>query len=149
MTDFKEWMAQVAAVPGPSEERLTQLHGADGIDGLTEGEAQTWLLRVMVDYRREPIGWQARVMVGRAGPECTGPVVVPAGSRFPQAVTAVMDQAQDLANITRRPVRVIHGVDGKPDRFLPTLAKFAPEMAGFTSPVWAAIPEPAQDTVLS
>ncbi len=149
MTDFKEWMAQVAAVPGPSEERLAQLHGADGIDGLTEGEAQAWLLRVMVDYQHEPIGWQARVMVGRAGPECTGPVVVPAGSRFPQAVTAVMDQAQDLANITRRPVRVIHGVDGKPDRFLPTLAKFAPDMARFTSPVWAAIPEPAQDTVLS
>ena len=88
-------------------------------------------------------------MVGRAGPECTGPVVVPAGSRFPAAVTAVMDQAQDLANITRRPVRVIHGVDGKPDRFLPTLAKFAPDMTGFTSPVWAAIPEPAEDTVLS
>jgi hypothetical protein len=60
-----------------------------------------------------------------------------------------MDQAQDLANITRRPVRVIHGVDGKPDRFLPTLAKFAPDMTGITSPVWAAIPEIVTETVSS
>ncbi|MFG2987016.1 hypothetical protein ACGFYQ_38195 [Streptomyces sp. NPDC048258] len=142
-------MAQVAAEPGPGEERLAQLYGGDGIDDLTEAEAQAWVLKVMVNYHREPIGWQAEVLVGRTGPECTGPVIVPAGGRFPQTVTAVMDQAQDLANTTRRPVRVIHGVNGKPDRFMPTLAKFAPDMTAITSPMWAAIPEPLVDAVSS
>ncbi|MFC9621114.1 hypothetical protein ACFTXM_14270 [Streptomyces sp. NPDC056930] len=133
-------MAEVAAQPGPGEERLGQLRGGDGIDGLSEAEAAAWLLRVMVDYQREPVGWQARVIVGRTGPECTGPV--PSGGRFLETVTAVMEQAQALADATRRPVRVIHGVDGKLDRFLPTLKKFAADIAPFTSPVWAAIPEP-------
>ncbi|MCX5345955.1 hypothetical protein [Streptomyces atratus] len=42
-----------------------------------------------------------------------------------------MDQAQALADATRKPVRGIHGVDGKPDRFLPTLKKFAADIAPF------------------
>ncbi|MEU2603030.1 hypothetical protein ABZ678_25965 [Streptomyces hirsutus] len=53
-----------------------------------------------------------------------------------------MDQAQALADTTRRPVKVTHGVDGKPDRFLPTLAKFAPDLRSIDSFVWAALPEP-------
>ncbi|MFD4861614.1 hypothetical protein [Streptomyces atratus] len=105
------------------------------ISGAPPSAAAAWLLRVMVDYHREPVGWQARVIVGRTGP-------VPSGGRFPETVTAVMEQAQALADATRRPVRVIHGVDGKPDRFLPTLKRFAADIAPFTSPVWAAIPEP-------
>ncbi|MFE7046640.1 hypothetical protein ACFU9X_47035 [Streptomyces atratus] len=60
-----------------------------------------------------------------------------------------LDQAQALADATRRPVRVIHGVDGKPGRFLPTLKKFAADIAPFTSPVWAAIPEPVAATASS
>ncbi|MFE5097062.1 hypothetical protein ACFRCI_43885 [Streptomyces sp. NPDC056638] len=41
----------------PGEERLDQLRGGNGIDGLSETEAAAWLLRVMVDYHREPVGW--------------------------------------------------------------------------------------------
>lgn len=140
MSDFEQWMTAVAATPGPGEARLDQLRDGDGINDLTEDEEAAWLLRVMVDYRREPAGWTAHVLVGITGPECAGPAT--AIGRFPATVTAVMDQAQALADATRRPVKVIHGVDGKPDKFLPTLAKHAADMGSFTSPVWAAMPEP-------
>lgn len=140
VTDFDDWMTEVAALPSPTEERLDELRGGEGIDGLSVPEIEAWLLRVMVEYRREPAGWHAEVMVGRSGPECTG--MVEAGGRFAATVTAVMDQAQALADTTRKPVKVIHGVDGTPDKFLPTLRRFAADMSSFTTPVWAAIPAP-------
>lgn len=57
---------------------------------------------------------------------------------------AVIDGShrQALADTTRRPVKVIHGVDGKPHRFLPALAKHAPGLRGVDSLVWVAVPEP-------
>ncbi|RZE14581.1 hypothetical protein C0Q66_00205 [Streptomyces albidoflavus] len=54
-----------------------------------------------------------------------------------------MDQAQALADATRRPVKVIHGVNGRPDRFLPTLAKHVPDLGDdIDTPVWVAFPAP-------
>ncbi|MFH8520263.1 hypothetical protein ACH4CE_35370 [Streptomyces gelaticus] len=38
--------------------------------------------------------------------------------------------------------RWIHGVDGKPHRFLPALAKHAPGLHGINSSVWVTFPEP-------
>lgn len=140
MSDFEQWITAVAATPGPGEERLDQLREGDGIDGLDENEQAAWLLRFIVDYTREPLGWRARVLVGRVAPECAGPAT--GVGRFNETVIVVMDQAQALADTTRRPVKVIHGVDGKPDRFLPTLAKFAPGLRGIDSFVWAALPVP-------
>ncbi|MBZ3918159.1 hypothetical protein [Streptomyces acidiscabies] len=140
MSDFEQWMNAVAATPGPGEDRLDRMREGEGIDGLDENEQAAWLLRVMVDYTREPQGWHARVLVGLTGPECAGPATGIA--RFNDTVVAVMDQAQALADATRRPVKVIHGVDGKPDRFLPALAKHAPNLRGVDSPVWVAYPKP-------
>ncbi|MFI8872971.1 hypothetical protein [Streptomyces sp. NPDC055243] len=139
MSDFEQWMATGASTPGPGEERLDQLRKGDGIDGLDDDEQAVWVLRVLVEYTREPLGRQARVLVGRAGPECVGPAT--GVGRLNNSIVAVMDQAQGLADITRRPVKVIHGVDGEPDRFLPTLAKHAPGLRGIDSFVWAVIPE--------
>ncbi|AJC62062.1 hypothetical protein [Streptomyces sp. 769] len=147
MTDFETWMAEVAVRPGPGEQRLDQLRGGDGIDGLTDAEAAAWLLKVMADYRREPAGWQVRVLVGRTGPECTG--TVPSTGRFNATVATVMDQAQALADTTRRPVKVIHGVHGKPDWFLRTLAKYAAGMGPFTTPIWGVIPGPVGAAAVS
>lgn len=140
MSDFEQWMTAVAATPGPGEERLDQLREGAGIDGLDDDEQAAWVLRVIVDYTREPLGWQARVLVGRVGPECVGPAT--GVGRLNDTVVAVMDQAQALADTTRRPMKVIHGVNGKPDRFLPTLAKHAPGLRGIDSFVWVALPEP-------
>jgi hypothetical protein len=139
VSDFEQWMTTVTATPGPGEERLDQLRGGAGVDGMDEREQAVWVLKVMVDYTREPMGWQARVLVGRTGPECRGPAT--GFGRFSDTVIAVMDQAQALADTTRRPVKVIHGVNGKPDRFLPALAKHAPALRGMASPVWVAFPE--------
>ncbi|MFD7685569.1 hypothetical protein, partial [Streptomyces sp. NPDC059781] len=47
---------------GPGEERLDHLRESDGIDGLGDDEQAAWVLRVIVDYTREPQGWQARVL---------------------------------------------------------------------------------------
>lgn len=140
MSDFEQWMTAVAATPGPDEERLDRMREGEGIDGLDEDEQAAWLLRVMVDYTREPQGWQARVLVGLTGPEHVGPAT--GFGRFNDTVVAVMDQAQALADATRRPVKVIHGVNGKPDRFLPALAKHGPGLHGIDTPVWVAYPEP-------
>ncbi|MFH8642339.1 hypothetical protein [Streptomyces goshikiensis] len=140
MSDFEQWMTALTATPGPGEERLAQLRAGEGIDGLDEKEQAAWVLKVMVDYTREPMGWQARVLVGRIGPECTGPAT--GFGRFNNTVVSVMDQAQVLADTTRRPVKVIHGVNGNPDRFLPALAKHAPGLRGMDSAVWVAFPEP-------
>ncbi|MCS0606026.1 hypothetical protein NX794_33180 [Streptomyces sp. LP11] len=140
MSDFEQWMTAVEATPGPGEDRLDLLRDGEGIEGLDESEQAAWVLRVMVDYTREPQGWHARVLVGLAGPECAGPAT--GFGRFNDTVVAVMDQAQALADATRRPVKVIHGVSGKPDRFLPALAKHAPGLRGVDSPVWVAFPEP-------
>ncbi|MGK5543566.1 hypothetical protein ACSNOH_02315 [Streptomyces sp. URMC 127] len=131
-------MAEVAAQPGPSEERLDQLRAGGA---LTEAEAAVWLVQVMADYRQQPAGWEVNTAVGRrAGPERTRSVSV--NGRLPQIVAGVMDQAQTLANTTRRPVKVLHAVDSKPERFLPTLTESGADMGAFTSPVWVALPEP-------
>jgi hypothetical protein len=140
MSDFEQWMTAVAATPGPGEERLDQLRGGEGIDGLDDHEQAVWVVRVIVDYTRQSLGWQARVLVGRLTPECVGPAT--GVGRLTDTVVAVMDQAQALADTLRRPVKVIHGVDGKPDRFLPTLAEHAPGLRGVDSFVWAALPDP-------
>ncbi len=138
MTDFTEWMAEVAAQPGPGEERLDQLR--DGGD-LTDAEAEAWLVQVLADYHRRPVGWEVHVAVGRhTGPERTRSVSV--NGLLTQIVASVMDQAQTLANTTRRPVKVIHGVDGKPEHFLRTLTECGADTGTFTSPAWAALPEP-------
>ncbi|MEU8549779.1 hypothetical protein [Streptomyces roseoverticillatus] len=131
-------MTEVAAQPGPGEERLDQLRaGGD----LTDAEAAAWLVQVMADYHRQPVGWKVDVAVGRhEGPERTRSVSV--DGRLPQIVAGVMDQAQTLANTTRRPVKVVHGVDSKPEHFLRTLAEYDVGMDTFTSPVWVALPEP-------
>ncbi|MFG2639105.1 hypothetical protein ACGFX8_36440 [Streptomyces sp. NPDC048362] len=107
------------------------------LDGLDENEQTAWLLRVIVDYTREPLGWQPRVLVGRVGPECAGPVT--GVGRLKDTVVASHGPGADT---TRRPVKVIHGVNGKPDRFLPALAKHAPGLRGIDSFVWVALPEP-------
>ncbi|GGW13385.1 hypothetical protein GCM10018980_72100 [Streptomyces capoamus] len=73
MSDFEQWRTAGAVTPGPGEERLDQLREGDGIDGLDDNEQAAWVLRVIVDYTREPLGWQAGVLVRRAGPECAGP----------------------------------------------------------------------------
>ncbi|MFD6243092.1 MULTISPECIES: hypothetical protein [Streptomyces] len=141
MSDFEQWMAAVTASPGPGEDRLDLLRDGEGIEGLDDNEQAAWLLRVMVDYTREPQGWHARVLVGRAGPECAGPAT--GFGRFNDTLVAVMDQAQAHADATRRPVKVIHGVNGKPDRFLPTLAKHVPDLGDdVDTPVWVAFPAP-------
>ncbi|MEU3075334.1 hypothetical protein [Streptomyces laurentii] len=132
-------MHTVAATPGPGEDRLDRLREGDGINELDAGEQATWALSVMADYTREPKGWQARVLIGRTGPECVGPAT--GFGCLNHTVVAVMDQAQGLANTTRRPVKVIHGVNGEPDRFLPALAKHAASLRGIDSFVWVALPE--------
>lgn len=141
MTDFDDWVTRVTSQPGPGEERLDQLRGS-GIDGLTDAEAAAWLLQAAVDYQIQPGGCRTRVIAGytgRTGPECAWSV--PDSECFPETVFAVMDRVQVLADVTRRPVKVIHVVDGKPELFLPTLGKSAPDLAAtVTSPVWELIP---------
>jgi hypothetical protein len=114
MSGFEQWMTVVAATPGPGEERLDQLREGDGIDGLDENEQAAWLLRVVVDYNRKPLGWQAYILVGRAGPECAGPLHWHRPPR--DTVVADMDQARALADTTHRSVKVIYGVNGKPGK---------------------------------
>ncbi|MFH8787042.1 hypothetical protein ACH4A1_11155 [Streptomyces roseoverticillatus] len=131
-------MTEVAAQPGPGEARLDQLRAGGN---LTDDEAAAWLVQIMADYHRQPVGWKVDVAVGRhEGPERTRSISV--NGRLPQIVAAVMDQAQTLANTTRRPVKVIHGVDSKPEHFLRTLAECGADTDTFTSPVWVALPEP-------
>ncbi|WP_424890141.1 hypothetical protein [Streptomyces sp. XH2] len=142
MTDFTEWMTEVAAQPGPGEERLDQLRAGGN---LTDAEAAAWLVQIMADYRQQPVGWKVHVAAGRTSPERTGPErtrSTSVNSGLTQIVAAVMSQAQTLANTTRRPVKVIHGVDGKPENFLRTLAEHGADMSTFTSPAWVALPEP-------
>ncbi|MFI2077588.1 hypothetical protein [Streptomyces triculaminicus] len=97
MSDLTEWMAGIAAQPGPSEQRLDQLRTGRGLDDLTDAEAAARLVQVIVDYLRQLVGWEVHVVVGHASLERTGTNSV--NGRLTHIVTTTMDQAQTLAEL--------------------------------------------------
>jgi hypothetical protein len=97
--------------------------------------------QIVVDYRQVPEGWEAAFWFGWPG------VGVPEGegrlrrAGLPAAVAAVMDVAEAHARLAKLPVKVIHGVGGKVDAFLPELVLAGVNVEALDSEVWMVYPD--------